>query len=161
MGVIDIILLVCLLPAFYFGIKNGLVRQIISVAVLYFGITLSLRFADLVSTWILKVVTLSDFWVKTISFILIFLVVAFLLNLIGKLIEKILKITLLGWLNRLLGVVITLAIFLVILSIIIHFIDVANNSFNFIAKDTIAESKLYPLLLEFSNKLFPYLESFF
>lgn len=161
MGVIDIILLVCLLPAFYFGIKNGLVRQIISVAVLYFGITLSLRFADLVSTWILKVVTLSDFWVKTISFILIFLVVAFLLNLIGKLIEKILKITLLGWLNRLLGVVITLAIFLVILSIIIHFIDAANNSFNFIAKDKIAESKLYPLLLEFSNKLFPYLESFF
>lgn len=161
MGVIDIILLVCLLPAFYFGIKNGLVRQIISVAVLYFGITLSLRFADLVSTWILKVVTLSDFWVKTISFILIFLVVAFLLNLIGKLIEKILKIALLGWLNKLLGVVITLAIFLVILSIIIHFIDAANNSFNFIAKDKIAESKLYPLLLEFSNKLFPYLESFF
>ncbi|NMB37191.1 MAG: CvpA family protein [Bacteroidales bacterium] len=161
MGVIDIILLVCLLPAFYFGIKNGLVKQIISVAVLYFGITLSLRFADVVSTWILKVVTLSDFWVKTISFILIFFVVAILLNLIGKLIEKILKITLLGWLNRLLGVIVTLAIFLVILSIIIHFIDAANNSFDFISKDKIAESKLYPLLLELSNKLFPYLESFF
>ena len=88
MGVIDIILLVCFLPAFYFGIKNGLVKQIISVAVIYFGITLSLRFADMVSSWLLKLFTLSDFWIKAISFVLIFLVVAILLNLIGKLIEK-------------------------------------------------------------------------
>ncbi|HPH53059.1 MAG TPA: CvpA family protein [Bacteroidales bacterium] len=161
MGVIDIILLVCFLPAFYFGIKNGLVKQIISVAVIYFGITLSLRFADMVSSWLLKLFTLSDFWIKAISFVLIFLVVAILLNLIGKLIEKILKIALLGWLNRLLGVVVTLAIFVLILSTIIHFVDAANETFHFIAEDKIAESKLYPALLDLSYKLFPYFESFF
>jgi membrane protein required for colicin V production len=161
MGVIDIILLVCFLPAFYFGIKNGLVKQIISIAVVYFGITLSLRFADLVSTWILKVVTLSDFWVKAISFVLIFLVVALLLNLIGKLIEKILKIALLGWLNRLLGVIVTLAIFVIILATIIHFVDAANDTFHFISEEKIAESKIYPSLLDLSYKLFPYFKSFF
>ena len=69
MGVIDIILLACFLPAFYFGIKNGLVKQIISVAVVYFGI--SLRFADLFLPGFLNFshFPTSD---KAISFVLIF-----------------------------------------------------------------------------------------
>ena len=105
MGVIDIIIVCCFLPALYFGIKNGLVRQLVAVAVIYFGITLSLRFSAPVADWIIEHVNMNEFWAKTVSFILVFFVVSLVLGLLGKLIEKILQISLLGWLNKLLGIV--------------------------------------------------------
>ena len=45
MGVIDIVIVCCFLPVLYFGIKNGLVKQLVAFAVVYFGIRLSLHSA--------------------------------------------------------------------------------------------------------------------
>ena len=52
MGVIDIVIVCCFLPVLYFGIKNGLVKQLVAFAVIYFGLRLSLRFATPVAEWI-------------------------------------------------------------------------------------------------------------
>ena len=114
MGSIDIVILVCLLPSLYFGIKNGLVRQIISVAVIYLGITLSLRFADPVSQWVTGLVKMQPFWAKTVSFIIIFAAVALVLNLLGNIIQKAISATAVGFLNRLLGILLSLFIFMLI-----------------------------------------------
>ena len=111
MGVIDIVIVCCFLPVLYFGIKNGLVKQLVAFAVIYFGLRLSLRFATPVAEWIVERVKISDFWAKTVSFIVIFFAIALLLNLLGKMLEKIINISMLGWLNKLLGIVMTFCIF--------------------------------------------------
>ena len=161
MGVIDIVIVYCFLPALYFGIKNGLVKQLVALAVLIFGITLSLRFAAPVSEWVIQHVGIPEFWAKAISFILIFLVVALVLSLIGKIIEKIIKISLLGWLNKLLGVVMTIGIFVILLSIVVYFVDSANNLLEFIPEDKLQESRFYPALLQFSQEVFPRFKELF
>ena len=84
MGVLDIIIVCCFLPVLYFGIKNGLVKQLVAVAVIYLGISLSLRFSTPVAEWVMEHVKISEFWAKAVSFLLIFLVVALLLSLLGK-----------------------------------------------------------------------------
>ena len=122
MGVIDIVIVCCFLPALYFGIKNGMVKQLVALAVIYFGIILSLRFATPVSQWVTEHVEMTEFWAKAVSFILIFFVVALLLNVLGKIIEKIIKISLLGWLNKLLGIVMTFCIFALLISILALFL---------------------------------------
>lgn len=161
MGVVDIVIVCCFLPVLYFGIKNGLVKQLVALAVVYFGITLSLKFSAPVSEWILQHVKMPEFWAKTVSFILIFFVVALLLSLLGKIVEKIIKISLLGWLNKLLGIVMTFCIFAILVSVIVYFVDSANNLLEFIPKEKLEESRFYPALLDFSKEIFPRFKELF
>ena len=161
MGVIDIVIVCCFLPALYFGIKNGMVRQLVALAVIYFGITLSLRFAEPVAEWVTGHVKISEFWAKAVSFILIFFVVALLLSLLGKIVEKILKISMLNWLNKLLGVVMSFVLFVLLLSVLVYFVDSANNLLEFIPKEKLEESRFYPALLQFSQQVFPHFKELF
>ena len=143
MGVIDIIIVCCFLP------------------VLYFGITLSLRFATPVAEWITERLQISEFWAKTVSFIFIFFVVALVLSLLGKIVEKIIKISMLGWLNKLLGIAMTFCIFALLISVVVYFVDSANNLLDFIPKEKLEESRFYPLLLDLSKEVFPHFKELF
>lgn len=161
MGVIDIVIVCCFLPVLYFGIKNGLVKQLVAFAVIYFGITLSLRFATPVAEWITERLQISEFWAKTVSFIFIFFVVALVLSLLGKIVEKIIKISMLGWLNKLLGIAMTFCIFALLISVVVYFVDSANNLLDFIPKEKLEESRFYPLLLDLSKEVFPHFKELF
>ena len=161
MGVVDIIIVCCFLPALYFGIKNGLVKQLVALAVVYFGIKLSVQFAEPASQWVIEHLQITEFWAKAISFILIFFVVALVLSLLGRIIEKIIKISLLGWLNKLLGVVMTFCLFALLLSVVAYLVDSANNLLEFIPKEKLEESRFYPMLLAFSQQVFPFFKELF
>lgn len=161
MGTIDIIIICCLLPSLYFGIKNGLIRQIISVAVIYLGITLSLRFADPVSAWVLTLVKLQPFWAKAVSFIIIFAAVALVLNLLGNIIQKCIKDTPVGLLNRILGILLSLFIFMLIVSLVVYMVDALNQITGIISEEKIADSKMVPFMLKLAKTFFPYLKSLF
>ena len=161
MGVIDIVIVCFFLPALFFGIKNGMVKQLVALAVIYFGIVLSLRFATTVSQWVLEHVKMTEFWAKAVSFILIFFAVALLLSLFGRIIEKIIKITLLGWLNKLLGVVMTFILTILLLSVVVYLVDSANNLLEFIPKEKLEESRFYPALLQLSQEVFPHFKELF
>lgn len=161
MGVIDIVIVCCFLPVLYFGIKNGLVRQLVAVAVIYFGITLSLKFSTSVSAWVLEHLEMPEFWAKAVSFILVFFVVALVLSLLGRLVEKIIQISLLGWLNKLLGVVLTFVLFLFIISALVYLVDSANNILEFIPKEKLEESRFYPSLLQLAQDVFPRFKELF
>jgi len=161
MGVIDIVIVCCFLPVLYFGIKNGLVKQLVALAVIYFGIVLSLRFSTPASQWLIERGGISEFWAKAVSFILIFFAVALILSLFGRIIEKIIKITLLGWLNKLLGVVMTFILFALLISVLVYFVDSANKLLEFIPEEKIAESRFYPALLDLSQQVFPHFKELF
>lgn len=161
MGVIDIIIVCCFLPVLYFGIKNGLVKQLVAVAVIYFGITLSLQFATPVSEWVTEHLKITEFWARAVSFILFFFAVALVLGLLGKALEKIIKVSLLGWLDKLLGIVMTFCLFALLISMVVYFVDSANNLLDFIPKEKLEESRFYPLLLDFSKEVFPHLKEVF
>lgn len=161
MGVIDIVIVCCFLPALYFGIKNGMVKQLVALAVIYFGIILSLRFATPVSQWVTEYVEMTEFWAKAVSFILIFFAVALVLSLFGRIVEKIIKISLLGWLNKLLGVVMTVILTTLLLSVVVYLVDSANNLLEFIPKEKLEESRFYPALLQLSQEVFPHFKELF
>ena len=161
MGVVDIVIICCFLPVLYFGIKNGLIKQLVALAVIYFGIRLSLKFASPVSEWVLQHLQIPEFWAKAVSFILIFFVVALVLSLLGRIIDKIIKISLLGWLNKLLGIVMTFCLFALVLSVVAYFVDSANNLLEFIPKEKLEESRFYPMLLNLAQEVFPRFKELF
>lgn len=161
MGTIDIVILACFLPAVYLGLKNGFIRQLVALAVVVGGIVLALRFSDTVGAWLQQRIKVEPFWIKTISFALIFIAVALVLNLAGKLLEKVLSIAMLGWLNRLLGLALALATSALLIGVIVYMVDSANQLVEFLPKEKIEESRFYKPLLTLVQNVFPYLKSLF
>ncbi len=161
MGTIDIVILACFLPAVIIGLKNGFIRQLVALCVVVGGIWLAVRFSDRVGAFLSQWLTLEPFWSKVISFATIFIVVALVLNLVGRLLEKVLKIAMLGWLNRLLGLVVALATSALVIGTLVYLVNSANSLINFIPEEKIAESRFYKPLLEFVQTVFPYLKSLF
>ena len=108
MNILDAIILICLIPAIFQGIRKGFISQAISIISLIAGIWASARFADIVSEWASKYITASEQVLNIVAFAIILIVVFIVLGLIGRLLESILKFVLLGWLNKLAGVVFSL-----------------------------------------------------
>ena len=161
MGTIDIVILACFLPAVIIGLKNGFIKQLVALCVVVGGIWLAVHFSDRVGAFLSQWITLEPFWIKVISFAAIFIVVALVLNLVGKLLEKVLNIAMLGWLNRLLGLVVALATSALVIGTLVYLVNSANSLINFIPEEKIAESRFYKPLLEFVQTVFPYLKSLF
>lgn len=161
MSILDIIIVCCFLPALYMGISKGFIKQIVAIAVIFFGITLSLRFTDYVSNLLAAKLGCEGIWIKVLSLIIIFSVVAFVLSMLGKIVTKIIKVTLLGWADKLLGVVLSLFFTAVIISTLIYIFNSINELTGIISEDKIAESVLYNPLLNFAKTVFPYLGKLF
>ena len=80
----------------------------------------------------------------------------------GETFGKILKAVTLGWLNRLLGVILSLFAAVLLIGIILSLLEYVNaNWFVIIPKDKLAESKGIQLISDFSKTVFPYLKEFF
>ena len=161
MEVIDIIILCAFLPSLYFGIKSGLVRQIVSLCVIILGISLSMKFTNIAAEWLLQFIDINPKWMTIISFTLIFITVALLLNLIGKIIEKVIQISMLGWLNRLLGLILSLFKVSLIVALCVVLLDNVNSMMSIIPNNEIDNSVLYEPMVKYANTIFPYLKSLF
>ncbi|MFA7116867.1 MAG: CvpA family protein [Bacteroidales bacterium] len=162
MNIIDIIILVALIPAITKGLKDGLLKQAAGVAGLLAGVYLAYKFSDLLSTYLNNWINTSEQVVKIISFALIILVVIICLSLLGKWLTKILEVATLGWINKLLGVIIAIAIDLTILGVIAYLITYINSEwFVLVPKESITDSKFFSPILNLAQSVFPYLKSFF
>ena len=75
MNILDIILLICFIPALIQGIRKGFIAQAISIISIGAGIWASARFADVVSAWVAQYITASEQVLKVVAFALILVVV--------------------------------------------------------------------------------------
>lgn len=162
MQVIDIIILILLVLAIFKGIKDGFVRQVGGIIGLFLGIYLAIKFSSLLSAWMHKWINVSENIVKIISFVIIIIGVCICMSLLGKLFEKILKIVMLGWLNKILGIIISIFTMALFIGIILSLIEYVNaNWFIIISPDKLASSKGVQIITNFTKVLFPYLQGFF
>ena len=162
MSIIDIIILVPFAYALYKGIKNGFVGQIAGIGGIVLGIVLGSRFSSLLSTYISQWIDASEAVVKIISFAAIIIAVILLAAILSKIIEKLFSLVMLGWLNKLLGVLQAFAGCALIVGVIISLTSYINEAwFTIIPKERIEESLLYTPLKEFSEWIFPYFRNLF
>ena len=80
------------------------------------------------------------------------------LTLIGKAIEKVVKLAMLGWLNKLLGIVFALLKAVLIIGLVIIIFDAIYNLIPFVSSDTLNESVLYNPIKSIANTVFPFLK---
>lgn len=158
MNILDIILLICFIPAIIQGLRKGFIAQALSIVSLIVGIWASARFTEIVIGWISEYITASEQILKVVAFALILVAVFIILGLIGKVLESIIKFAMLGWVNRLLGVVFALLKTGLIVGLAIIAFSSLNNTFNFVQESVLNESVIYPPLKGLAYDVFPYLK---
>ena len=158
MNILDIIILICLVPAVVIGLWKGFISQAFSLLSIIVGVWASSKFADIVGEWLVKYLTVSESVIKVISFVLILIIVIVLLYLVGKMLENVVKLVTLGWLNKLLGVIFSLAKCILILGVAVIAFNALNNAFGLVKPSVISDSVLYPIINDIADSVFPYLK---
>lgn len=162
MNVVDIIILVIAALAVFKGLKDGLVRQVGGIAGLFIGIYMAYKFSSLLAGWLAQWISASEPVVKSISFVLIIIAVCILMNLLGRILEKILSVSMLGWLNRLLGVILSVATAALLMGVILSLLHYVNQTwFVIVPEKTLSESRLLPVVENMMEVVMPYLKAFF
>ena len=157
MNILDIIILICFVPALVQGLRKGFIAQVIAIVSILAGVYLSFRFSSAASMWLSQYIEGSEQVLKIVAFALILVGVAAAFTLLGKLIEGIFKIVMLGWLNKLLGLIFALLKAAIITGLLIMAFSSLNDTFSLVKPETLSQSVLYSPLKDTANEVFPYL----
>ena len=160
---LDIIIAVIVAASAIWGLVKGFVRQFVSIAALLLGLWCGFRFTEPLSDYVKDLFSLSiqQDALHAAIFITIFIATLLFAHLAGKAIEGFLKLTMLGWLNRIAGMVFGALKVVIILGVAAHVVKYLNSTLQIIPQDFFSNSKLYGLIEEFSEKVFPYLHNIF
>ena len=160
MAILDIILLLCFIPAIVTGISKGFVRQVIDRVAILAAAWAAFHFSQILGPWLGQYITLDPSILNVVSFVLIAIVVAVILHLIGSLITNAMKALSLGFVNRLLGLVFGVLKVALILGLLILLFETLNSSLQIVKPEATANAVVYNALKNAANAIFPILKSF-
>ena len=120
---IDFIFAVLMVIACIKGYRRGLILAVFSIVAFIIGLAAALKLSTVVADWMKDSVSVSAKWLPFISFVVVFFGVVLLVRWGGKLIEKSFQVVMLGWLNRLGGIVFYAALYIIIFSIFLFYAE--------------------------------------
>ena len=158
MNALDIIMLLCLIPAAIRGFSKGLITQLIALLSVYIGAIVAFRLSPVFSSFMGQLVTGSEKVVTLLTFAVIFTGVLMFMRFMGKVINGTVDNLALGGLNHILGVSFAVLTTIVVLGILITLFESLNTSFGFVSEDKLNESVLYYPIKTIANHIFPYVK---
>jgi membrane protein required for colicin V production len=103
------------------GYKNGFIRALISFFSLFIGLLLAFQFAGWVAGQLKEHTKINSQLLPFISFLIVLILVLILLRWATRLLQQTAEWLMLGWLNKLLGIVLYSLIYFTILSALVYF----------------------------------------
>lgn len=158
MNYIDIILVLLLVFSAIGGFKNGLIVELASLAALILGIWGAIHFSYITSDFFIENLNFNSEHLPVISFIVTFVVIVILVHIVANTVEKLLETVMLGFVNKLAGLVFGVVKSALILSIILLIFDKIDESVKIIPEKAKAESRMYEPIRSLAPSLFPFVD---
>lgn len=136
---LDIVILVPLAWFAFIGLKNGLIRELVSMLALVLGVFITIKFSDVVAGWLDNVQH-----AKKIAFFLTFIGTLIAVHLVGKLFENVWKLVIPSFINHLFGLLFGAAKVLIIMSVLISFVKIIDSKSIILTPEAKSSSLLYP-----------------
>ncbi|MEO6669215.1 MAG: CvpA family protein [Ferruginibacter sp.] len=146
---IDLIFAALIIFACIKGLKKGFIVALFSIVAFIVGLAAALKLSAVVATKLSQNVDVSGKWLPVISFLIVFFVVVLLVNLGGRLIQKAFEAVMLGWLNRIAGVLLFITLYCIIYSIFLFY----AVQLHLIKDGSISTSQTYPYLKPIGPKI--------
>ncbi|HEY5967792.1 MAG TPA: CvpA family protein [Chitinophagaceae bacterium] len=147
--ILDIIVAVILILALIKGYRQGLIVALFSLVALVIGLAAAIKLSVVAAGYIGKAVNVSDKWLPIISFAVVFLIVVLLVRLGAKFIQKTVELAMLGWVNKVGGILLYTGLYIIIFSVLLFYAD----QMNFIKLETKRESVTYAYIQPWGPKL--------
>lgn len=121
--ILDLVFVIILVLAIFKGYRRGLIVGLFSFIAFIVGLAAAIKLSAIVAGYIGKAVNVSDQWLPIISFAVVFMLVVLLVRLGANLIQRTIEIAMLGWVNRLGGIILYAALYITIFSIVIFYAE--------------------------------------
>ncbi|MFZ1259942.1 MAG: CvpA family protein, partial [Chitinophagaceae bacterium] len=145
---IDLIFAVILVLAILKGYQRGLVIGLFSLVAVIIGLAAAMKLSTVVAGYIGKAVKVSEEWLPIISFAVVFLIVLLLIRLGARAIEKAIEVVLLGWVNKIGGIILFAAIYITVFSVLLFYAE----QMKLLQADTIDKSVTYSFVQPWGPK---------
>lgn len=160
MGLLDIVLTVCVIPAMLRGALKGFISQAFGLVGLVAGAWLAFHFSEIVCDEIARHVGgIPESTLHIVGFVLVLVAVILLMSLLGRLLKGLFRFASLGWVDHLLGLAFGTCTAVLVAGLVIILIDSVNAHYPFISNSTLAQSKLYAPVRDVAYAIFPYLKA--
>jgi membrane protein required for colicin V production len=143
MNILDLYILIPVLAGFVTGLFRGLIKEVISLAIIFAGIYLSKTFSGLVADWMVFYFEVSEKAAQPLAFISIFILIAIILGIFGKIAHRLINMLSLGFLNAIVGGIFGGLKLALLLSILLNLEDAFKDKIDLIDAETKEKSMLY------------------
>lgn len=147
--IIDIAFIIAIIIALFKGLSKGLILGIFSLLAFIIGLAAALKLSVVVAGYLKDSAGSFIKWLPLISFLLVFIAVILLVKIMAKLIKKTIQLAMLGWLDKLGGMVFYIAIYTLIFSVFLFYAD----KLFLIKSSTVQESKMYQYIAPLGPKV--------
>ena len=158
MNYIDIVLGILLILSAIGGFRKGLIVELASLAALILGIWGAIKFSYVTSEFLVENFDWKWDHLNIVSFIITFIVIVILVHIVGNVVNKLVETVMLGFVNKLAGLVFGILKGALILSIILVVFDKINDDVEILSEETKAESRIYEPLRNLAPSIFPFID---
>ena len=162
--IIDVLCLLACILAVIKGYTKGLVLAVFSLAGIVVGLLLAMRLSVYVSAQLNAHTKISSGWIPFIAFAIVLIATLLLIRIGAGLIQKSMEWAMLGWVNKLGGIIFFGAFYLLLLSAGLFFL----KELHVIEKQSVQSSKTYafiqpiaPKMMDLFGKVFPVFQGMF
>ena len=142
MNYLDIIIAIILIIFAIGGLKNGIIREAFALVAFLVGIYGAFLLSDYVGSLLADVINVSKEWMSVISFIVVFVALAFLINWIGGRLSDLIASLKLGFVDKIGGFVFGIAKGFLLVGVLIMLLDFFGIK-DVLKEDVREKSKLY------------------
>ncbi|HUW92379.1 MAG TPA: CvpA family protein [Bacteroidales bacterium] len=158
MNWIDFVIIALLGFGLIQGFMNGLIIEVAELAALILGILGAIHFSGWTAMKLSGWFDVQTSWLGIIAFAVTFIVIVVAINLLGKLLDTLMKAVALGFVVRILGAIFGIIKTALILSVIFVFLNTLHQKRAFLPSDRIAKSYLYNPVADIVPSIFPIIE---
>ena len=145
---LDIIFAALIVFAVLKGYQRGLIIGLFSLVAVIIGLAAAMKLSVVMADYLGIAVNISSQWMPVISFAVVFLLVILLIRLGAKVIEKTVQMAMMGWLNKIGGILLFVAIYITVFSVLIFYAE----QLKLLQQDTIDKSVTYSFIQPWGPK---------
>ena len=158
MNLYDIIILIVALVGLIDGLRKGFIKTAGAIAGVVAGIFAAKALSYQVAPFISGLFeSASPKMVQVVSFITLFVFTVILFHFVAILLSKLINMILLGWLNRLAGGVIAVALYLFVLSFVANVFEYFDNGKSAFHQEKTEGSVFYEPISGFAPAILPFI----
>ena len=162
MNPLDVVLVLLFIPGIIRGLSKGFLEQAITLAGVFVAIWVALHF----TYWLYGILVqhlpkVPDYILHIVSSVILIVAVLGIFALISSLLTHVAETVALGWINRVLGMILSLGVSALTIGFLVLIFDTLNERFSLVDSPWLRESVLYPLFRDGANALFPMLKGWF